>query len=230
MGFTQIYQFPREVYPSDPPGHTLYGGQSGTSPVLADAVEEELDRVETTVIGGIDSRVAALEAVPTPPSWVAIQSGTVSNAATFVISGIPTGVYSRLRLHMFGNNETTVDPIRIRVNGDSTTDLHKSGYLTHDAEGTLQFSTDLFDAEFWEIATWGTANGCTAEVTLFGTHTFNPVGFLGSGSRPASTLAGHQFTRSWGRLNSPRLVDSLRVSGPQGNNFSTEWWLEGSPA
>lgn len=212
----------------DEPGHSLRAnaGPSGND-ILAEQVAAELSRIDSDV-AGIDGRLTTVEGFGTP-SWVQIASGSESNVATFVISSIPTGEFRAVRLHLFGENETTVDPIRIRFNSDNTTALHKSGYVTKDATGTVQFS-NFEDSEFWFVATWGTANGCSAEVTIYNTHVSEACAFLGRGSRPASTAAGHQFTDSWGRLNEVRLLDSLRVSGPAGANFSVQWWLEGAPA
>lgn len=227
-GFTTPDGFIFEV-PGDQPLISLTGGSSSTFSILAEQVQTKITDLEVNVVGGIDSRVAVLEAVPSPPSWVAIQSGSVSNTDTFVIAGIPTGAYRAVRLHLYGTNETTVDPIRIRFNSDNTAGLHKSGYVTRDANGAVQFS-NFGDSEFWEVATWRAVSGCSAEITIFETHVSDACAFMARGSAPASTAAGHQYTDSWGRLNSNRLLDSLRVSGPSGANFTATWWLEGSPA
>lgn len=46
MPSTPIYGLPFEQTPTDEPGHSLHGGQAGTDPILAEAVEAELARID----------------------------------------------------------------------------------------------------------------------------------------------------------------------------------------
>lgn len=232
MPQTVPYAFEYETPEETPnPGRTLSGGPSGTSPILAEQVNDELSRLETTVVGGIDSRVTALEAVPTPPSWVAISSGSESSVSTFVIPSIPTSTYSRVRLTLYGEASTASDPIRVRFNGDSTAAMHRSGIVVWDSDGNILGTIGGFaDGTFWNIAQWGTGNGCTAVVEIFRTDVTEACSFMANGLRVGGSAGAHTFSRSWGRLNEVRLLDSLRVSGPTGGTLSCSWWLEGAPA
>lgn len=221
---TPVYGLPYEKFRGDEPGRTLNSGSSGTSPILAEEVEDELARVDNDV-ADLQSRTATLEANPVP-GWVPIRRGT-GDGTTFLIDNIPTGVYDRLRLTLFGSVDTA-GTIRLRINGDATTDLHRYGILVHDAAGALDVS-NWDDEEFWHIAQWGTALTNTAQVEMWPTDVFETVCFEGHGMRVGGSATTHQTSRSWGRLNNPRLIDSIRVSGPAATAFNgtVRWWLEG---
>lgn len=55
MPDTPIYALPFETNPTDAPGHSLHGGLVGTDPILAEAVETELARIDAAaaVVGDI---------------------------------------------------------------------------------------------------------------------------------------------------------------------------------
>lgn len=193
---------------------------------LAEQVQEKFVSTDSS-IGDLDSRVGTIESQGAP-SWVRIQQGTVADVSTFVINGIPTGVYSRVRLSLFGN-ATLALPIRIRFNDDNTASMHQSSLLVRDAEGTLivdQYKTDTF----WEIGQWGTGNGCASTTEIFGTDITENCAFMTDSHRIGGSATGQTYSHGWGRLNNARLLDSLRVSGPSGGTMSCRWWLEGAPA
>lgn len=84
MAETQIYGFPLDKF-GDPPGSSLYGGVSGTGTKLAQAVEDELNRIETATIAGLEARIAALEAIVQPSTGIEIFTPSVigGGSATF---------------------------------------------------------------------------------------------------------------------------------------------------
>lgn len=230
--FSQNYGFVYEDPNSDQPLSSLTGGSSGTYPILAEQVDDELSRVEGQVIADLDDRVAILEAVPSPPGWVKIDSGSVSNVATFVIPAWEAEAYTALRLRMQGT-ASAAGNIRVRCDDDNTADLHTWGLLVWDMGGDLEFNN--FDATdtFWQVGQWGTGTS-NLELLIFNTGTEAVATYQSTAFRIGG--AAGTTTRSFGggRINSPRLVNTLRVSGPPGGGGSetitATWWLEGAPA
>lgn len=205
---------------SDPPD------VAGDIRTLAEDVQGEIVRINGDVADH-ETRLTTIEGHGIP-SWVKVDEGTVSGVAGFVIAGITPGAYRAVRLHLFGS-ASAADIIRMRFNDDNTIALHKFGFRTYDGDGTLQFF-GFGDSDFWRIGFWGTAASCAAEVTILNTHISSSCSYRAWSSRIGGSITTHQETTAHGRLNAPRLLTSLRVSGPPGGTISCDWWLEGAPA
>lgn len=229
MASTSTFGFVYEVE-GEEPGHSLRAGGDSGADILAEQVEDELVRVDSSVADH-ESRLGTIEDNGLA-SWVQVDSGSEPSAATFVISGIPTGVYRAVRLTLMGNAGSASEPIRIRFNGDNTSELHRSGCIVRNANNDLV--TSAFPGfnlgTFWHIGQWGGGVSCTAEITIFGTHLTEHCSFMGRAMRIGGTGESMTESVSWGRLESARLLDSLRVSGPSGSTIAASWWLEGAPA
>lgn len=224
--FTPVYGWPYEHPVNDQPGITLSGGEFGTEPILAEAVEEDVSRIDSG-LSAVDDRLTVVEGFGRP-SWVQIQSGAAAGVSGFTIADIPVATYSRVRLTLWGDATTASDPIRLTINDDLTAAMHKSGLLVRDAAGTL-ISNTYADATRWNIAQWGTGDGCSAVIEIINTHVASVCAFMAQGERIGGSATAHTISRSWGRISSPRLLESLRVSAPLSGTFAANWWLEGAP-
>lgn len=213
---------------TDEPTRTLNGGSDGLSDILAIKTQQAISGLRTTVTD-VDDRLTTVEGFGTP-SWVQIASGSESNVATFVISNIPTGVFRAVRLTLWGLNATSGGAIRARFNSDNTADLHHYGLVVWDALGNVDVADFNNAHTFWDFAWWGGGEANTAIMEIMNTHVSTQCGFQSWGSRLGSGASTMNVSRGWGRINHNRLLDSLRISGPAGDDFSATWWLEGSPA
>lgn len=139
---------------------------------------------------------------------------------------VPEGVYSRLRLTLRGElNEAGF--VFLRVNGDTTTGLHKRGIVVTDANGTIQES-EFNDTTSWRVAQWSPAAGNTCIVDMMFTDVSSFVGYESTGARVGNSATVHRTSRAWGRLNDPRLVSSLELLLAFAVEFTAlRWWLDG---
>jgi len=227
MPDTNVFDLPYENL-GDEPGHSLHGGQFGTEDILAIEVERVLIAHAATDTS-LESRIAALEAGALIKRWQLISQGTAVGPA-FTIP-VEAGVYSQLRLSLHGDLDGAGN-VELRVNGDTTAALHRSGMLVRDAAGVLD-NNYFSDATQWRLAEWSTVEGNTAVCHMIQTDLTDFVSFLCTGSRISSSATSHQLSQSWGRLVTARQVSSLNVRPQQGAGTpgfaSLSWWLEGLP-
>jgi hypothetical protein len=132
----------------EPPGHTLRAdlGPSGST-VLAQQVADEIARVEGSVIGGIDTRVSALEALGLDGNEVrrlgTINFGAGTNSTEF--SGIDQ-TFRDLMILWRGASDGSgeIDSLALRFNADGgdnyhsrlTRNLAAGGFMDTDGAGS----------------------------------------------------------------------------------------------
>lgn len=219
MPSTPTYGLPFEA-PGDLPGHTLDGGPVGDQPILAEAVEAELSR--------IDGDVADLKA-EVARGWTPIGSGNESSNFTIDLTAggkFPAGTFELIRVHMRGS--LTVDGVRIqvRVNADNTAGLHRHARWVWNADGSSLADSTAFDGTAWPVAEWSTANVGLAEFTIFRTNVSSQLGYVTQGYRGGGTGVRRLFLAG-GDLVSSRLLNSLQVFPVSGQVATCFWWAEG---
>ena len=218
MPSTPTYGLPFEA-PGDLPGHTLDGGPVGDQPILAEAVESELLR--------IDGDVADLQA-EVARGWTPIGSGNESSNFTIDLTAggkFPAGTFEVMRLYMRGSLSTDGTLVQVRVNSDTTSGMHRAGWMIF-TPSTGATEGDVRDATSWPVAQWSTANVGLAEVTIFNTHISTQLGYRANGYRGGSTSARRVFEAGGDLLNS-RLINSLQVFPFTGGITACRWWVEG---
>lgn len=118
MPNTPIYGLPFEN-PSEQPGITLHGGVPPSSPILAEEVEEELQRIDTDVTNlGIQFQdaVVILDAIDT--AGLSLSTATMS---------VPSG-YNNLMIMWHGNhNGSGRVSLMARFNGDTGNNYGRQG-------------------------------------------------------------------------------------------------------
>src|SRR5690554_7736615 len=179
MPQTPVYGLPFEA-PGDLPGHTLDGGPVGDQPILAEAVEAELSRVDNDIAGLVeDIEEAAL-------GWTPIGAGEQSNVSAFVIDvtaggKYPAGTFSLMRLYLRGQMDGTAQWLSLNINDSLTEDSHRTSWLVYDAEGNLD-ENGTEDRVAWRIAFWsGTLIANVAQVTLYATNIPSFVSYEATG-------------------------------------------------
>lgn len=122
MPSTNIYNFPYEDI-KDQPGHTLHGGQFGTDPILAQAVEDELSRVEGETDADIDQVAADLTTLDNRFTATGLQtiatinSGSATNTTEFF--NIPQTFRDLIILWRGQSNGAgQIDALSVRFNSD----------------------------------------------------------------------------------------------------------------
>jgi hypothetical protein len=224
MPATPIYGLEYEA-PAELPGRTLTGEDA--SPILAEAVEDELERIDAAI------QVAADAAAEAALGWTPIGSGTHTGDAFSidVTAGgkWPAGTFGLMRLHMRGQLADTAWPT-LGLNGIGDAGSHRRGYILRRASDGAVEEADFDDTTVWRIGNWASAiTGSTLTCTLYGTDGLNLVSFDSFSSRQSGASATHIEGRFWGRHNSTVLVSSLRVgtTSPVTTYDALQWWLEG---
>lgn len=220
MPQTPVYGLPFEA-PGDLPGHTLDGGPVGAEPILAEAVEAELSR--------IDSDVADLQA-EVARGWIPIGSGEeLSNFTIDLTAGgkFPAGTFSLIRVYLRGS--LTVDGVRIqvRVNGDTTPELHLRSWMVHrmDTGALVESGADAVTS--WPVGLWSTGASCNSRITIYRTDVSSILSFDAVGYRASSGNTLRYRMQSNGHLAAARLLSSLQVFPFTGSIARCFWWAEG---
>ncbi|MQB02027.1 MAG: hypothetical protein GEU78_17495 [Actinobacteria bacterium] len=186
----------------------------------ADWWEDLAFSIDETIIGTTQQRIAS----------------DTHTGGSFSIT-VPDGQFSTLRLTLRGAlTEAGNDNIGLRINGDTTANLHNSTLVTRTAEAGNPVSaepegiTDLPASITWRIARWSAAVGCAATVDLFMTDIASLISFESHSVKPSTTSAAQrQHSYGWGRIEATRLLTSLFVVTFGTNTFnSLKWWLDGS--
>jgi hypothetical protein len=242
MPSTPKYGFPFEsppfASPSTEPGETLHGGSTGTSDILAEKVEEELDRVDIDV-QDLLARVEAIENGLIVPGWTHIQSGS-NIGPNFDIDLTDDGKFSigefvLLRLHM-RYDLTAEGFIRLLVNNDGGPSAYNGGMRVLDAAnadptGATPASIGVDVLNHWtSINWWNIGWGATVSTnnlicTILHTDATNLHNFHSVGGRMSTSATTHAEVTAWGNLLSSLSAapSSLRIA-PDGVEFSNSWW------
>ena len=156
--------------------------------------------------------------------WRPISDGVEATTGQFTIA-VPAG-YEHLRLKLRGHKDAVGD-VAIRVNEDSTAELHRWFLIEQPAEGsdTKRFAS----ATAWRVAEWSTVPGALADATLWRVTGGLDVSFNSTGVRQGTVASTHKVLHGAGKLTAGRTVTSLQViSITAGVSFTEcEWWLEG---
>ena len=226
MPETPVYQLPYELEPSGiNPGHTLTGGPAGEDPILAEAVEDELERVDSS----LSSLVSQVNAI-IPAGLTTIDSGEAT--ANFTVS-VPTGEFSMVRLWMTGHLDGT-GRVFVRVNEDSTTDLHQRNWMLRTAAtGALADSASGSAGTRFYAARWASqTNSGFGHVmdTWFGdAHITARCPMVSRSWRQGGSGSGAQKLEAWGNLSDNRLLESIQVQAVDAAFTSARWVLQGVP-
>jgi|SRR5690554_3709489 len=217
MPETSAYKFPWEAL-GDQPGHSLHGGSSGTEPILAERVEDELIRIENFIDEAGNRYLDS--------GWhpIVAQEGVLIDGIT--IFQVPPQQFSMIKMYFRGSLTTGTDEhITLRINNDSTPDLHRRFVANFD-EGGIQ-NTIASDATVWLISRWSSRINNTAYCTIYNTHLNANPSMSGGGTRNASGTSNRGVTMSSGDINQNMVVSSLRVNSSNTNIESVRVWIEG---
>lgn len=218
MPLTPIYGLPYE-HEDDQPLHSLTGGSSGTEPILAEEVEDELSRIDSDIQDVAD---AAEEA---GLGWVPITEGEGSSLSNLDIdltdSGrFPAGTFHEIEITLNGNQDAT-ETIIARVNNDSTAGLHRAGFVTWAlSDGSVADSESNTITNRWKLGQWLNLSGGTCRILIQRTNESSNLPMQATTTSPASSYAV-----ATGRLESNRLIDAIRIGHEAGGvTFSTIRW------
>jgi hypothetical protein len=229
MPSTPIYNLPTEHPDDDQPGISLHGGPLGTEPILAEAVETELERIDTDLADALN-RLALLEAGTSLPGWTPIQSGTSGAVAEFDIDltdggrfGI--GAFELIRLHM--RHDLNADGyVNVRINND-TAAVYRNARLVHDSLGNLDDSGHSSALNRWQLGPGGTNSTNNFTAIFFHMSGNFSHGFQSHGMQPSNTDSVHRIAEHWGSLTAALSAapSTLRIFASDGaTSFSNSWW------
>lgn len=222
MPLTPVYGLPFEA-PGDQPLHSLTGGSSGTEPILAEAVETELARIDSQLIT-LQSQIASLPQV--------IGQGVATDTTNAGITiAVPPGQYSQLRLTLWGHTQDMTQ-VSMRINGDSTT-MYQYGRITRRAsDGGVVSTVHNASGTLFLLGEWSTSSANNAVIDLFGVDGDSFISHQSRVARMSETNTDHRITESWGRITETRLLTHINIrTNNVGVGYSVlRWQLIGIPA
>lgn len=228
MPHTVPYGFEYEA-PGEQPGRTLTGGPSGTEPILAVQVNDEIARVDSDIQDVAD---AAAEAAL---GWVPIGSGSVDAVTSFTIDvtaggKYPAGTFSLVQLHLRGRLDTAAW-LTMNVNNDHADNSHRRGWIRRIASDGSVDASGHGEASNARIGYWGSvfaANLLTC--TLYNTDLSSNIGWSSTSGQQSGAANTHRITETWGQLTENRLLNTLWLGTavPADAEYGpTRWWLTG---
>jgi hypothetical protein len=223
LPLTPIYGLPMENATTQPAA-SLSGGSSGTEPILAEKVENQMVR--------IDDDIATLQTA-VAHGWVPIDAGTESGVDTFDIDptagGLyPAGTFALMRLYLRGSTDGD-SYVTLRVN-DSVADSHRRGWVTFRTDTGAAVDSGHGDATNARIADWSSVFGNNCQVTIFNTDISSHVSWEADAGRIASSGEFHRRMFAHGsRKDGNVIVSSLTIgtAAPVADFTSCRWILEG---
>lgn len=223
MPSTPTYGLPFEA-PGDLPGHTLDGGTAGNQPILAEAVETELVRVEQAIA---DLRTEALR------GWRPIADGAEESVGFFDIDltaggDFPAGTFGLVRIHLRGQLTVNGGNIWARVNNSGNSDHRWGMVVTQLSNGTVADS-GRGDSNEWRLAEWSSSPSSTCTVTLYRTDGAPGIISYQSQGGTYGGTSNHLVSVAAGRLMMSQTLSSLRIGGSIGGGQfdNVRWWAEG---
>ena len=223
MPQTPVYGLPFEA-PGDLPGHTLDGGPVGDQPILAEAVEAELLRVDQSVA---DLRADALR------GWRPIGSGAVTSVGFFDIDltaggTFPAGTFSLVQVHLVGKLSIDGGNIWARVNNNGNSD-HRWGIVVTQLSNGATTDSGRADGNEWRIGEWSSSPRSTCDLRLYGTDVTPGIIAYQAEASTAGGTSNHLMSRAAGRLMASQNLSSLRIGGSIGGGQFDDctWWAEG---
>ena len=230
MPETPIYGLPVEV-PADQPGVTLTGGPSGTENILAEAVEDELSRIDSDIS---DANEAIVEAAR---GWRPIVFDTFSGQPPFTVDltaggKFPVGTFAATRVRARGSLQGGAGVVTMRINNDTTEDMHVSSLVRWVASDGSVADTDFAESTVWRLARWGSLTSrSNLECVIFHSDVSAIPSFQSSSRQLGSSAAASFVTECWGALSQSRQVSSLRFSTLAGDpdfaqfHYQIEGWV-----
>src|SRR5690606_18898524 len=222
MPQTPTYGLPFEHPRDDLPGYTLDGGPAGDQPILAEAVETELARLDNQ-ISALQAQIDALKSRGwqdiTPAGGVIIDENTTIQVPA-------AGTYDMIRVYARGSLNGT-GFLSMRINADNSTDLHRRIRVTFNpSDGTIQASTS--DAgSVWLAFPWSDTANCTAEALLMNTDIPSALSFQAFATNPRGTAAERRMSLSGGYLRFNRTLSSTTFVATNTTINSVRIWIEG---
>lgn len=232
MPTTPIFGWPYEQYPSDAPGTSLYGGELGTDPILAEEIEGDVSQISQDILA-IEDRVDQIEDNGIL-GWTYIAHGIAGNVVSVDIDltkgGVfPAGTFDMIRLHgRFGLNSTGY--VNLQVNG-ATGSIYRTGSVLVASDGTVTPGLVTTDTR-WRIA-YGATNAVNNFVCqIFHTNADNLLNYQSKSSRMSDLVGTHSSNDHWGSIVSPGVgatPSTLTImrfgAGAEINDIW--WWAEG---
>jgi hypothetical protein len=145
--------------------------------------------------------------------WNHISSSTFSGSGTssFTVLSVPAG-FASLRLRMVGRLIDGEDRIGIRVNADSTANLHVWGGNSRDSVSATGDQFFAGESTMWHVGLWAAGVNNTVDVHIdlnvpFGTR----ASFRSESTRNSGTASANKRSFFHGNLAADRTVTSLVV-------------------
>lgn len=208
MPSTPIYGLPYEAE-SDQPGVSL----RAPGPILAEAVETELERIDTDVADITGEQLPAVEEIAS--RMVTLDRLVQSNTNLTTFEDIDQG-YDDLMLLWRGNHDGSgIVSLAVRVNGDGGTDSYRS-QTAHTNTDDWTFSESQ-DASLLRAGTVGSAVGCCGLIVIprYAVNGIKSMWGHGHGRNVATWY--HFGTGRWQAANDP--ITSIRI-WPSGQNWA----------
>jgi hypothetical protein len=224
---TPVYGFPYENVEGEPePGSSLHGGTLGNHDILAQAVEDELIRIETDVAEAGAAYLQSGWHDITPSTGVLIEGNTTFN--------VPIGKFNLVRVYCRGNL-TEEGILLCRVNVDTTPGLHRYGRSTfrYSPGNSIRATADTNSG--FAMAIWGPPSSGfnTATAILYRTNITARIGYQAWGNRVSPNTNLRARTTVDGDLAEARLLDAIniRTSSSLDEEINTcRVWIEGHVA
>lgn len=160
-----------------------------------------------------------------PTGWETIVPGVIHSANPYQI---PVGVYDMVRITLAGSMDGDAGTVTMRVNEDSTSNLHESAWMTWNPESEAILEGAGFTGTSWTIAKWNGVQGSYAELTMLATHIATNIPFSGHSTQVSSTEGVRRISRFSGRLAADRQLSSVSLLTSGGVGLGTvRVWIEG---
>jgi hypothetical protein len=171
-----------------------------------------------------------------PGGWVPIVEDSFSGTPPFTVDltqggKFPAGTFSAVRVRARGSLSGSAGHVTVRINNDSTTDMHVTAFIRRDADTGATTEADRVVGTVWRVGRWGTATGASnLEFTIFNTSTSNVLSFLARSGALGTTAAVSFVFESWGNLTQSLLLSSLRfatfdAASDLDINYQIEGWI-----
>jgi len=222
MPQTPTYGLPFEHPRDDLPGYTLDGGPAGDQPILAEAVETELARLDNQ-ISALQAQIDALKSRGwqdiTPAGGVIIEENT-----TIQVPAADT--YDMIRVYARGSLNGD-GFLSMRINADNTTDLHRRMRITFDpSAGTIQIGSST-SGNVWLAFPWSNTANCTAEALLMNTDIPSALSYQAFSTNPRGASNERRMSLTGGDLGFNRTLSSIQFVGTNTTINQVRIWIEG---
>lgn len=168
-----------------------------------------------------NANVDVIDALPLNKWETIFESDTVNDAD---VVSITSSKYKIIRGFCVGAL-TAEGRLTLRVNDDSTVDLHRSAWAAYRLDTGAVDNSNAGDGTMWSVAQWSTASNNTASFEIFRTHIDTVLSFEGHGFRAATGTTLRHKTLSGGDLNGSRLISSLRFGASSGSSISGDMYV-----